>query len=195
MTAFTVIGGAVGVGIGFGLQKIASNFISGIILLFEKAIEVGDWIEIENGNIFGIVRHFAGRYTIVEGFDGREIIIPNEDLIVNKVINWTYSNNRARIEINIGVAYNSDLNKVRQIMIDVANSNARCLRYPEVECNLTNFGDFDIKFLLTFWINDIVEGRQSAKSQVMLEIWQKFKENDIEIPLPQREIKVISTKL
>ena len=195
LTALSVLGGAIGVGIGFGLQKIASNFISGIILLFEKAIEVGDWIEIENGNIFGIVRHFAGRYTIVEGFDGREIIIPNEDLIVNKVINWTYSNNRARIEINIGVAYNSDLNKVRQIMIDVANSNARCLRYPEVECNLTNFGDFDIKFLLTFWINDIVEGRQSAKSQVMLEIWQKFKENDIEIPLPQREIKVISTKL
>ena len=141
------------------------------------------------------MKHFASRYTIVEGFDGREIIIPNEDLIVNKVINWTYSNNRARIEINIGVAYNSDLNKARQIMIDVANSNARCLRYPEVECNLTNFDDFDIKFLLTFWINDIVEGRQSAKSQVMLEIWQKFKENDIEIPLPQREIKVISTKL
>ena len=75
------------------------------------------------------------------------------------------------------------------------NSNARCLRYPEVECNLINFDDFDIKFSLTFWINDIVEGRQSAKSQVMLEIWQKFKENDIEIPLPQREIKVISTKL
>lgn len=195
MTAFTVIGGAVGVGIGLGLQKIASNFIGGIILLFEKAIEVGDWIEIENGNIFGIVKHFAGRYTIVEGFDGREIIIPNEDLIVNKVINWTYSNNRARIEINIGVAYNSDLNKVRQIMIDVANSNSRCLQYPEVECNLINFGEFDIKFLLTFWINDIVEGRQSAKSQVMLEIWQKFKENNIEIPLPQREVKVINTKL
>ncbi len=80
-------------------------------------------------------------------------------------------------------------------MIDVANSNSRCLQYPEVECNLINFGEFDIKFLLTFWINDIVEGRQSAKSQVMLEIWQKFKENNIEIPLPQREVKVINTKL
>ncbi len=118
MTTFAVIGGAVGVGIGFGLQKIASNFISGIILLFEKSVEIGDIVEIDNANIYGTVKHFGGRYTLVEAVDGKEIMIPNEDFIIGKVTNWTYSNNRARVEINVGVAYGSDLEKVREIMMN-----------------------------------------------------------------------------
>lgn len=188
MTTFAVLGGAIGVGIGFGLQKIASNFISGIILLFEKSVELGDVVELDGGNIYGIVRHFGGRYTLIEAYDGKEIMIPNEDFIVGKVTNWTYSNNRARIEINVGVAYDSDLKKVKEIMMECATSHPRCLNYPEVECFVTQFGEYDVKFVLYFWISDIVQGRAGAKSDVMIKIWDKLKENNIRIPVPQREI-------
>jgi small-conductance mechanosensitive channel len=193
MTTFAVIGGAVGVGVGFGLQKIASNFISGIILLFEKSVEIGDIVEIDNGAIFGTIKYFGGRYTLIEAMDGKEIMVPNEEFIINRVTNWTYSNNRSRIEINLGVAYKSDLEKVREIMINCAKKNPRCLNYPEVECFLTNFGDYDIKFVLFFWISDIVEGRFGPKSEVMMDIWKEFKANDIKIPFPQREITNISS--
>jgi small-conductance mechanosensitive channel len=189
MTTFAVIGGAVGVGIGFGLQKIASNFISGVILLFEKSVEIGDIVEIENANIFGTIKHFGGRYTLVEGVDGREIMIPNEDFIIGKVTNWTYSNSRARIEINLGVAHGSDLEKVKEIMTECARQHPRCLTYPEIDCFVTQFGEYDIKITLYFWISDIVEGRMKPKSDILVSIWKSFKENGIEIPLPQREIK------
>lgn len=194
MTTFAVIGGAIGVGIGFGLQKIASNFISGIILLLEKSVEIGDLIELDNGNIFGTVKHFGGRYAAIESFDGKEIMVPNEDFIVGKVTNWTYSNNRARIEIIVGVAYDSDLEKVREIMIEAARENPRCVSYPSIECYLSSFGDHDIKFILYFWISDIIEGRLGPKSEVMMNIWKKFKENNIKIPLPQREVRVVEEK-
>lgn len=193
MTTFAVIGGAVGVGIGFGLQKIASNFISGVILLFEKSVEIGDIVEIENANIFGTVKHFGGRYTLVEGVDGREIMIPNEDFIIGKVTNWTYSNSRARVEISLGVAYGSDLEKVKEIMTECAKEHPRCLTYPEIDCFVTQFGEYDIKITLYFWISDIVEGRMKPKSDIIVSIWKKFKENGIEIPLPQREIKNLKT--
>ncbi len=191
MTTLAVIGGAIGVGIGFGLQKIASNFISGIILLFEKSVEVGDIVEIDNGNIYGTVKYFGGRYTLIEGSDGKEIMVPNEDFIIGKVTNWTYSNNRARVEISLGVAYGSDLELVQKIMSSCARENPRCLTYPEIECFVTQFGEFDVKFTLYFWISDIIEGRMLPKSEVLMSIWKKFKENGIEIPLPQREVKMI----
>lgn len=188
MTTFTVISGAIGVGIGLGLQKIVANFIGGIILLFEKSVEVGDWIEIESSNIFGVVKNFAGRYTTIECFDGREVIVPNEDLIINKFTNWTYSNNRARIQIDIGVSYDSDLKKAKDLMIDAAKSTSRCLNYPDVECYLVAFASYDVRFTLYFWINDIIEGRSSVKSEVMMRIWEKFNENNIKIPLPQYDL-------
>ena len=189
MTTLAVIGGAVGVGIGFGLQKIASNFISGIILLFEKSVEIGDVVELDGGNIYGIVKHFGGRYTLIEGSDGKEIMVPNEDFIIQKVTNWSYTNNRARIEINLGVAYGSDLTMVRDILLNCARENSRCLNYPEAECFVTSFGEYDIKFTLYFWISDIVEGRAKPKSDVLINIWDKLQENNIRIPLPQREVK------
>ena len=192
LTAFAVIGGAIGVGIGFGLQKIASNFISGIILLFEKSVEVGDIVELENGNIFGTIKHFGGRYTLVEAMDGKEIMIPNEEFIINKVTNWTYSNNRARIEIIVGIAYGSDLVKAKQIMLECAKNHKKCLSYPEAECFLSIFDDYDIKFTLYFWINDIVDGRLGAKSDVMIDVYQKLTANNIVIPIPQREVKLVS---
>ncbi len=191
MTTLAVIGGAIGVGIGFGLQKIASNFISGIILLFEKSVEIGDWIEMDNGSVFGTVKHFGGRYTLIECFDGKEVMVPNEEFIINKVTNWTYSNNRARIDITLGVAYGSDLEKVTEIMTTCAKENPRCLNYPEIECYVTNFGEFDVKFILYFWISDIIGGRMKPKGEVLMSIWKKFAEAGIKIPVPQREVTVI----
>ena len=105
---FTVFSGAVGIGIGFGLQKVTSNFISGLILLFEKSIEQDDLIELNDGT-YGFVQHTGARYTLIETFDGKEIMIPNEDFITNRVINWTYSNSNGRVDIELGVSYNSDL--------------------------------------------------------------------------------------
>lgn len=191
LTALAVIGGAIGVGIGFGLQKIASNFISGIILLFEKSVEVGDIVELDNGSIYGTIKHFGGRYTLVEAMDGKEIMIPNEEFIIGKVTNWTYSNNRARIDIKIGVAYDSDLKKTKEIMLQCALDHKKCIKYPEPECYVGSLNEYDISMILYFWINDIVEGRMGAKSDVMIDIFDKLKENNIKIPLPQRELKII----
>ncbi len=191
MTTFAVVGGAVGVGIGFGLQKISSNFISGIILLFEKSVEVGDWIEIDNGGIFGVIKHFGGRYTLIECFDGKEIMVPNEDFIINKVTNWTYSNNRARIEIEFGVAHGTDLQKVIDIATEVAKEHPRCLNYPEIECYVTKFGEYDIRFVLYFWVSDITQGRQSVRSFAYINLQKKLTENNIAIPMPRREVVVM----
>ena len=191
MTTLTVIGGAIGVGVGFGLQKIASNFISGIILLFEKSVKIGDLVELDNGAISGYIKYFGARYGLIETFDGKEIMVPNEDFIVSRVTNLTHNNNRIRVEVNFGVAYNSDLKLVRELALLAATECERCLQYPEIECNLVSFADFDIKFTLYFWVNDVTKGRMNAKSEVLMNIWTKFKEHNIDIPLPQREIKII----
>lgn len=188
LTTLAVIGGAVGVGIGFGLQKIASNFISGIILLFEKSVEIGDIVELDNGNIYGTVKHFGGRYTLVEAMDGKEIMIPNEEFIINKVTNWTYSNNRARIEIVMAVAHGTDLEKACELMVESAKENPRCLNYPEIECYVSSFGEYDIKMTLYFWISDIVNGRMKPRSDTYKTIWKKFQEHGIKVPVPQREL-------
>ncbi|MFM7556963.1 MAG: mechanosensitive ion channel family protein, partial [Alphaproteobacteria bacterium] len=175
------------------LQKIASNFISGIILLFEKSVEVGDIVELDNGGIYGTIKHFGGRYTLVEGSDGKEIMIPNEEFIINRVTNWTYTNNRARLEIKVGVDYKTNLKLAKEIMLSCALSHKRCIKYPEPECYVLSFNDFDISIILYFWINDIIEGRMGAKSDVMIDILNKFSENNIEIPLPKREVKISSS--
>ncbi len=118
-------------------------------------------------------------------------MVPNEELIINKVTNWTYSNSCARIEINFGVAYESDLEKVREIAVACAKENARCLRYPEAECYVLQFAEFDVKFVLYFWISDIIEGRQSPRSAVMINLQNKLRENNIKVPLPQREMRMV----
>jgi len=193
LTAFAVLGGAIGVGIGFGLQKIASNFISGIILLFEKSIETGDIVEIE-GSIYGTIKRFSGRYTLIECFDGKEIMMPNEDFIISRVINWTYSNKRARIKLELGVAYDSDLEKVIEIMVKCAKDHPRTINNnPDIEvgCYLKEFGDSSVNFDLYFWVNDINDGLFSPRSDVYMEIWKEFKKHNISIPFPQREVRII----
>ncbi len=190
-TALTVVGGAIGIGIGFGLQKITSNFISGLILLLEKSVEEGDLIEIDADTV-GFVRRTGARYTLIETFESRELMIPNEDFITNKVTNWTFSNTLGRIKIDIGVSYGADLDKAYELILEAANEHPRCSDNPKAECFLVDFGDSSVNFTLNFWVEDIIEGRKRPRSDILFSIWRKFHENDIEIPFPQRDVHIKS---
>lgn len=193
LTTLAIFSGAIGIGVGLGLQKITSNFISGIILLFEKSIENNDLIELSDG-ISGFVRHTSARYTLVETFDGKEVMIPNEDLITNRVTNWTYSNTKGRVEVHIGISYDSDVDKAMEIMHETAKAHPRCVEEPEVKCFLREFADSSINLSLYFWVDDIMKGRYEPQSDVMREIWRQFKENDISIPFPQRDVYIKNLK-
>jgi len=190
LTAFAVVGGAVGIGIGFGLQKITSNYISGVILLIEKTIEDGDLIELDDGT-FGFVRQNGARYTLIETFNGKEIMVPNEDFITNKVVNWTYSNKKGRVDIPIGVSYKSDIKLAHSLILEAATEHPRCITDPAPECYLREYGDSSVNFLLIFWVDDVTEGRYKPQSDVMFSIWNKFKAHDIAIPFPQRDVHII----
>ncbi|NWF35464.1 mechanosensitive ion channel [Mariprofundus sp. KV] len=190
LTAFAVLGGAIGIGIGFGLQKITSNYISGIILLVERTIENGDLVELDDGT-FGFVRHNSARFTLIETFNGKEIMVPNEDFITNKVVNWTYSNKKGRVDIPVGVSYKSDITKARELILEAAREHPRCIVEPEPECYLREYAESSVNFLLIFWVDDVTEGRYKPQSDVMFSIWEKFKANDIAIPFPQRDVHII----
>ncbi|MAQ71675.1 MAG: mechanosensitive ion channel protein MscS [Alphaproteobacteria bacterium] len=191
LTTLTVFSGAVGIGLGFGLQKIASNFISGLILLMERAIEVGDLIELD-GNTTGFVRKNSARHTLIETLEGREIMVPNEDFITNRVINWTYSNTKARIDVAVGVSYNSDLELVQRLITEAALEHPLCSKDPAPNCFLRNFNSSSVDFLLLFWVDDVTKGRWMPQSEVMFTIWKKFKENGVEIPFPQQDLHLVS---
>jgi small-conductance mechanosensitive channel len=190
LTALSVFGGALGVGLGFGLQKIASNFISGIILLFEKSVQVGDMIELTDGTV-GTVHQTGARYTLIATLDGKEVLIPNEDFITQRMVNWTYSNKRARAEIKLGVSYDSDLDKAKELLVAAARAHPKCLNQPSPESFVTDFGESGINMILYFWVEDVIDGRMGPRSDIITTIHKTFKENGIEIPLPQREIHVI----
>lgn len=187
LTTLTVFSGAVGIGVGFGLQKIASNFISGIILLFEKSIEDDDLIELDDGTV-GFIRHTGARYTLVETPDGREVMIPNEDFMTNRVTNWTYTDKSGRVEIFVGVSYASDTDKAMDLMIAAARAHPRCSTKTEPVCFMREFADSSINLLLQFWVDDVTEGRYAPQSDVMRTILKSFNENKIDIPFPQREV-------
>lgn len=191
LTTLTVFGGALGIGLGFGLQKIASNFVSGLILLLERSVEEDDLIELTDGTS-GFVRRSSARYVLLETFDGKEVLIPNEDFITDRVTNWTLSSAKARVDVPVGVAYGSDLDKVRELILEAAREHPRCLEDPEPQCFLRQFGDSSINFLLMLWVGNIVDGRWGPQSDVMLSIWRKFAENGIEIPFPQRDLHIRS---
>jgi small-conductance mechanosensitive channel len=187
LSALAVLGGAVGIGVGFGLQKIASNFISGLILLFEKSVEEGNLIEL-TGGITGFVKSTGARYTLIESFDGKEIMVPNEDFITGRVTNFTYSTNKARVEIPIGVSYNCDLELARNLMLEAAFEHPRCSKFSEPACYLIEFGNSSVNFVLHFWVDNVIDGRLQPKSEIMFAIWKKFKSYGIEIPYPQMDI-------
>lgn len=187
LTTLTIFSGALGIGLGFGLQKISSNFVSGLILLFEKSIEEGDLLELEDGT-YGFIRKASARFTLIETFDGKEVLVPNEDLITSRVTNWTYSNPRGRVEVKIGVSYKSDIQEARRLILEAAREHPRCSVAVEPTCFLLNFGESSVDFTLHFWVDDVTEGRWEPQSDVMFSIWEKFKANNIQIPFPQRDL-------
>jgi len=189
LKTLTIFSGAVGIGVGFGLQKITSNFISGLILLFEKSARIDDLIELDKG-LLGYIRYTGARYTLIEALDGREVMIPNEDFITGKVTNWTFSHTKARVEIPVGVSYGSDLEKVQSLMLEAAIEHPKCIKVPAPLCFLHKFGDNAIEFTLLFWVGDVIDGRMQPQSEVMLSIWKKFAENNIQMAFPQRDIYI-----
>ncbi len=191
LTTLAIFSGAVGIGIGFGLQKITSNFISGLILLFEKSVEENDLVEMGDGTA-GFVRHTGARYTLIEDFDGKEVMVPNEDFITGRVTNWTFSNTKGRIDIDLGVSYDCDIELARNLILEAAKEHPRCSIDPEPKCFLREFADSSVNFLLYMWVDDVTEGRYEPKSDVMRAIWRKFKENNIAIPYPQRDLHIVS---
>ena len=187
LTALTVLSGAVGVGIGFGLQKVVSNFISGMIILLDESIKPGDTITL--GETFGWIRELRARFVSVVTRDGREYLIPNEDFITTQVINWSFSDKYVRLDVPFGVSYDSDPHQVIDVAIQAAADVDRVeARYRPPVCWMTEFGDSSINFLLRFWIDDPQQGLTNIRGQVMLALWDAFKANDIKIPFPHREV-------
>lgn len=191
LTALTVFSGAVGIGLGFGLQKVASNFISGLILLFEKSVETDDLVELNDGTV-GFVRRTGGRFTLIETFDNRELMVPNEDFITSRVVNWTLTSKQGRVELNVGVAYGSDYELVRKLLLEAANEHALCSKNNVPQCYMDAFADSSVNFILYLWLDDITAGWRGVKSDVMLSIVKKFDEHAINIPFPQRDVHLHS---
>ena len=188
LTSFALLGGAVGVGIGFGLQKVVSNLVSGLILLIDRSIKPGDVIEIEG--TYGWINSLRARYASVITRDGKEHLIPNEDLITNRVINWSFSDRNVRVRVPIGISYDSNPRLAIELCLQAAKSTSRTLMDPEPKCLLTGFGDNSIDLELRFWIDDPSNGVGNVRSAVLLSIWDKFNENNIEIPYPQRDVRI-----
>jgi small-conductance mechanosensitive channel len=187
LTALTVFSGAVGVGIGFGLQKVVSNFISGIIILLDKSIKPGDTITL--GETFGSIRDLRSRFVSVITRDGKEYLIPNEDFISQQVVNWSFSSEYVRIEVSFGTSYDSDPHEVARVAIEAAKSIPRVASaYTEPVCWMTGFGESSLDFKLRFWISDPSNGLTNVRGQVLMAIWDAFKAAGIEIPYPHREI-------
>jgi small-conductance mechanosensitive channel len=187
LSALAIFSGAAGVGIGFGLQKIVANFISGIILLADKSVKPGDLVTI--GDSSGRISAMKTRYISVAAGDGREFLIPNEDLVTQKVTNWTYTDKNTLVKVNFGTNYDADPRLVCKLAIDIAAGAKRAIKLKPPNCLLTEFAEAGMKFSLTFWIAD-PDGMDNVKSEVMLALWDAFKREGIQMPYPVREIRI-----
>lgn len=186
LATLTIFGGALGLGIGFGLQKIVSNLVSGVILLTDHSIKPGDVIEVEG--TYGWINNLKARYVSIITRDGTEHLIPNETLITERVINWSFTDQNVRLKIPIGVSYKSDIHLVKKLILQAADDVPRVLTSPPPMCQLVGFGDSSVDFELRIWINDPPNGTANVKSDVLFRVWDLFKENNIEIPFPQRDV-------
>ena len=195
LSAFAFLGGAIGIGIGFGLQKIVSNFISGIIILLDKSIKPGDVVEIDD--IYGRVKNLETRFVSVVTLSGKEYLVPNENFITNKVINWSYSDDRVRIDVPVRVSYDSDLILVHDLLLNAVKDKKRVIDNPKPNCILKEFGDSTVNFELRFWISDPQKGLASIRSEVLFNVWNSLHENDITIAFPQQDLhfKTISDEM
>jgi small-conductance mechanosensitive channel len=191
LTAFAVFSGAVGVGVGFGLQKVVSNLISGVILLLDRSIKPGDVVGVDD--TYGWIKDLNARYVSVVTRDGIEHLIPNEDLITQKVANWSYSNLQVRLKIPVGISYNSDVRKAIDLCLEAAAAVERVIAEPRTVCLVKGFGDSSVDQEIRIWIHDPQNGISNVKSEVLLGVWDRFREHGIEIPFPQRDIHLRSS--
>jgi small-conductance mechanosensitive channel len=189
ITLISVFGGALGVGLGFGLQRIASNYVSGFILLMDKSIQIGDVVTIDVH--YGIIRDLRTRYLVLQKLDGTEVIIPNETLIINPVINHSFLDRNTRVLVTVQVAYQSDLDLVIKLLLKAADEHSRVLMTPEPSAIVTGFADSGIDLRLSVWIPDAEQGTAGLQSELFLAIWRLFKANNVSIPYPQREVRIL----
>ncbi len=192
LSALTIMAGALGVGIGFGLQNVTNNFVSGIIILFERPIKVGDRIEM--GDVSGDVVRISMRSTEILTNDNISIIVPNSDFISTKVINWSHTDRNIRFNFPVGVSYKEDPERVKKLLLEVANSNDAVLKQPKPDVLFSDFGDSSIDFKLRVWTREYINRPNVLKSQLYYEIFKKFRENNIEIPFPQRDVLIRNFK-
>jgi small-conductance mechanosensitive channel len=188
LTALAVFGGALGVGLGFGLQRIASNFISGFILVFDRSIRPGDVVSV--GEKFGWVVALHARYVVVRNRDGEDTLIPNEILITTEVINWSYSDPNVRLKIPVSVSYSDDVERAMAIMLEIVREHPRVIAEPEPGCRLIEFGDNGILLEARVWVADPEAGFGSVRSDINVEIWRRFKQEGITIPFPQQDLHI-----
>ena len=196
LTALAVFGGALGVGLGFGLQKIAANFVSGLIILFDRSITPGDYIAFDNGHS-GTLRELNMRSATLETFDGKDIIVPNEQFITLPFVNWTHNNKKQRYSLEFSVAYKTDLHTMLRLVREVVASHPKVLSGPELpieerpDAEISSFGDSGVNILVEFWMLGIDDGENRVGADLLLMIWDVLKENDIEIPFPQRDVRIV----
>lgn len=193
LTTLNVLAGAVGIGVGFGLQNIASNFISGLIILFERPVKVGDRIEV--GNVNGRVTGIGARSTTVKTNDNITIIVPNSKFIAENVTNWSFENSIVRFRVPVGVAYDSDIKFVKKLLLEVANENSDVLKEPKSAVRLMKFGSNSIDLELWVWTKEKLQRKTALISDLNFAIWEKFSANDIEIPFPQTDLHIRSGRL
>ncbi len=190
LSAFGILAGAIGVGIGFGLQNITNNFISGLIILFEQPIKIGDRIEV--GEVSGDVVKISARSTTIVTNDNISIIVPNSQFIDSQVINWSHSDRNIRFNFPVGVSYQEDPEKIKKILLEVASANPGVLKTPEPEILFEDYGESSINFNLRVWTSEYINKPIVLKSQLYYEIFRRFREEEVEIPFPQRDIHLRS---
>lgn len=191
LTALAVFGGALGVGLGFGLQQIASNFISGVILLLERSMKIGDFIEMEDGKA-GTLKQMNMRSSVLSTFDGKDIMVPNEKFVTTTFTNWTNEDPRQRYAVEFSVAYDTDLHQVPPLVIKAVTAHDQVLNKPEEpDVELRGFGDNGVNFAVEFWVNGIDGGRNKFTSEIRFLIWDALKKAGIAMPFPQREVRIL----
>ncbi len=192
LSAFAVFGGAVGVGIGFGLQKVISNLICGIILLVDRSIKPGDVIALDEGKTYGVINKLGARFVSVRTRSGKEHLIPNEEFIINKTENWTFSDSCIRVDIPIQTTFTSDPELILQLLLDSTLSVKRVLKSPSPTAKLRAFGDYGLEFEVRIWIDDPQNGLSELENDILMNVLKKFKEHNIEIPFPATDIRILN---
>jgi len=193
LTVLSVFGGALGVGLGLGLQRIASNYVSGFIILLDHSLTIGDMITVDK--YYGAVSQINTRYTVIKALDGTETIVPNEMLVSSPVINHSYTDRKVRVAVKVSVAYESDVDRAMQVLVDAARAQPRVLAEPAPAAFITGFGADGIDLEVGFWIRDPEEGTLAVRSAIARLVLQRFKDEKIEIPFPQRDVRITGIPL